>query len=199
MKHFYMLGIALFSCFLLNTTNTCAQSLKDLFNKENVTNIIKEVTGNKTFNIEGTWNYKGTACEFESDNLLKKAGGALASSALENKLDEYCLKAGIKPGSFNYTFKADSTFTNTYGKKTFRGKYSINNDTVTLKYFGLVAFQAKANTSNNNLVLLFDADKLLKLMSTLGNMSKSTAMQTLSNLADQYDGARLGFDLSKEL
>lgn len=199
MKHIYMTGIALFSCFLLSITNTHAQSLKDLFNKENVTNLIKEVTGNKTFNIEGTWNYQGTACEFESDNLLKKAGGAVASSALENKLDEYCSKAGIKPGSFNYTFNADSTFTNTYGKKTFRGKYSINEDTVTLKYFGLVSFQAKANSSNNNLVLLFDADKLLKLMSTLGSMSKSTAMQTLSNLADQYDGAKLGFDLSKQL
>lgn len=198
MKHIYRVGIALFSCFFLSTANISAQSLKDLFSKENVTNIIKEVAGHKTFNIEGTWNYKGTACEFESDNLLKKAGGAVASSALENKLDEYCSKAGIKPGSFNYTFNADSTFTNTYGKKTFRGKYSISNDTVTLKYFGLVAFHAKANSSNDNLVLLFDADKLLKLMSTLGNMSKSTAMQTLSNLADQYDGARLGFDLSKQ-
>lgn len=198
MKRIYITGTALFACLILNTYTAGAQSLKDLFSKEKVTDIIKEVTGNNIFNIEGTWNYKGTACEFESDNLLKKAGGAVASSALENKLDEYCAKAGIKPGSFNYTFNADSTFTNTYGKKTFRGKYSISKDTVTLKYFGLVSFHAKANSSNNNLVLLFDADKLLKLMSTLGNMSKSTAMQTLSNLADQYDGAKLGFDLSKQ-
>lgn len=198
MKHIYVLGIAFVSCFFLNTITVQAQSLKNLFNKENVTKAIKEVAENKTCNVEGSWNYKGTACEFESDNLLKKAGGAAASALLENKLTEYCAKAGIKAGSFNYTFKADSTFTNTYGKKTFRGKYSISENMITLKYFGLVAFHAKAKTSGNNLVLLFDADKLLSLMSTLGNMSKSTAMQSLSSVANQYDGAKLGFDLSKE-
>ena len=40
--------------------------------------------------------YKGSAVEFESENLLMKAGGAAAATMAENKLDEQLSKVGIK-------------------------------------------------------------------------------------------------------
>ena len=45
--------------------------------------------------MTGTWNYKGSAVEFESENLLMKAGGAAAATMAENKLDEQLSKVDV--------------------------------------------------------------------------------------------------------
>ena len=62
-----------------------AQSLKDLLNKGNIEKAVSALTGKKTFDMTGSWVYSGSAVEFESDNLLQQAGGALAATALEEK------------------------------------------------------------------------------------------------------------------
>ena len=65
----------IFVAALLMASNSQAQSLKDLFNKENIEKVVNSVTGKSTASMEGTWVYTGSAIEFESDNLLQKAGG----------------------------------------------------------------------------------------------------------------------------
>lgn len=72
----------LFVAALLLTGNSHAQSIKDLFNKENIEKAVNAVTGKSTADMTGTWSYTGSAIEFESDNLLQKAGGAVAATAL---------------------------------------------------------------------------------------------------------------------
>lgn len=86
----------LFVAALLLTSNSHAQSIKDLFNKENIEKAVNAVTGKSTADMTGTWSYTGSAIEFESDNLLQKAGGAVAATAAEKKLDEQLAKVGIK-------------------------------------------------------------------------------------------------------
>ena len=88
----------LFVAALLLTSNSHAQSIKDLFNKENIEKAVNAVTGKSTADMTGTWSYTGSAIEFESDNLLQKAGGAVAATAAEKKLDEQLAKVGIKAG-----------------------------------------------------------------------------------------------------
>lgn len=51
--------------------------------------------------------------------------------------------------------------------------------------------------SNDELSLLFDADKLLDFLTKLSAVSKNTTLQTLNKLASQYDGMMLGFELKK--
>lgn len=68
--------LAFIATLLLVPANSRAQSLKDLFNKENVEKVVSAVTGKNTVDMTGTWSYTGAAIEFESDNLLMKAGGA---------------------------------------------------------------------------------------------------------------------------
>lgn len=65
----------LFVAMLLLGSNSQAQSLKDLFNKDNVENIVNTITGKNTASMVGTWSFSGSAIEFESDNLLQAAGG----------------------------------------------------------------------------------------------------------------------------
>ena len=59
---------------LLMAPDSQAQSLKDLLNKENIEKAVNAITGKSTASMEGTWTYAGSAIEFESDNLLQKAG-----------------------------------------------------------------------------------------------------------------------------
>ena len=193
------LSIAFMAVFLLMATNSQAQSWKDLLNKDNISKVVNAITGTpETIDMTGTWNYKGSAVEFESENLLMKAG-AVAATMAENKLNEQLSKIGIKDGQMSFTFNADSTFTSTVGKKTLKGTYSYNASTkqVDLKYLKLLNLHAKVNCSSSSLELLFNSDKLLKLMAFIGSKSSSTALKTVSSLAENYDGMMLGFQLSK--
>ena len=178
----FIAWVALFSLF---ASNSQAQSLKDLLNKDNISKVVNAITGTpETIDMTGTWTYSGSAVEFESDNLLMKAGGAAAA---------------IKEGQMSFTFNADSTFTSTVGKKKLNGTYSYNASTkqVDLKYLKLLNLHAKVNCTSNSMDLLFNSDKLLKLMTFLGSKTNSTALKTVSSLAENYDGMMLGFGLKK--
>ena len=117
----------------------------------------------------------------------------------ENKLNGQLTKVGIKEGQMSFTFNADSTFTSTVGKKKLSGTYSYNASTkqVDLKYLKLLNLHAKVNCTSNSMDLLFNSDKLLKLMTFLGSKTNSTALKTVSSLAENYDGMMLGFGLKK--
>ena len=196
----YVLSLAVVSALLLVTTNVQAQSWKDLFNKDNIEKVVNAVTGNQTIDMTGTWTYSGSAIEFESDNLLQKAGGAAAAAVAEKKLDEQLAKVGIKDGQVSFTFNADSTFTSTVGKRTMTGTYSYDatDKVVHLRYFKLLNMNAKVNCTSTNMDLLFNSDKLLKLIAFISSKSSSTTLKTISSLANSYDGMMLGFSLEKK-
>ena len=48
--------------------------------------------------LVGNWTYDEPAIQFESENLLKKAGGAVASQGVADKLSPYFEMIGFKPG-----------------------------------------------------------------------------------------------------
>ncbi|MDE6172737.1 MAG: DUF4923 family protein, partial [Bacteroides sp.] len=49
-----------------------------------------------------------------------------------------------------------------------------------------------------NMDLLFNSDKLLKLLTFLSSKSSNATLNTISSLASKYDGMMLGFSLDKE-
>ena len=168
----------IFVAALLMASNSQAQSLKDLFNKENIEKVVNSVTGKSTASMEGTWVYTGSAIEFESDNLLQKAGGSVAANVAENKLNEQLAKVGITVGQMSFTFNADSTFTAKVGAKSLKGTYSYDasEQKANLKFMKLIPLNAKVNCTSTNMDLLFNSDKLLKLITaqseTLGDCVK---------------------------
>lgn len=190
----------LFIAALLMTNHSQAQSLKDLFNKENIEKAVNAVTGKSKVEMTGTWTYTGSALEFESDNLLQKAGGAVAATAAEKKLDEQLSKIGIKAGQMSFTFNADSTFSAKVGQKTMKGSYSYNASThkVNLKFAKLIGMNAKVNSTSSTMDLLFESDKLLKLITFLSSKTSNATLKTIGTLADSYDGMMLGFSLQKQ-
>lgn len=190
----------LFVAMLLLGSNSQAQSLKDLFNKDNVENIVNTITGKNTASMVGTWSFSGSAIEFESDNLLQAAGGTVAATAAESKLNEQLNKFGITEGKLAFTFNADSTFNARLGTRNMGGTYSYDKSTgkVNLKFAKLVGINAKVNCTSSNMDLLFNSDKLLDLITFLSSKSSNTTLQTISSLTESYDGMMLGFALKKE-
>ena len=195
-----LLSFAVLITLLLVPTVNRAQSIKDLFNKDNISKVVNAVTGHtETVDMTGTWRYTGSAIEFESENLLKQAGGTVAASAAEQKLDEQLAKVGIKEGQLSFTFNADSTFVSTLGKRKLNGTYSYDAGTqmLHLRYMKLIPMNAKVNYTTQQMDLLFEADKLLKLITFLSSKSSSATLKAISSLADSYDGMMLGYELKR--
>ena len=195
-----LLSFAVLITLLLVPTVNRAQSIKDLFNKDNISKVVNAVTGHtETVDMTGTWRYTGSAIEFESQNLLQKAGVTVAASAAEQKLDEQLAKVGIKEGQLSFTFNADSTFVSTLGKRKLNGTYSYDAGTqmLHLRYMKLIPMNAKVNYTTQQMDLLFEADKLLKLITFLSSKSSSATLKAISSLADSYDGMMLGYELKR--
>ena len=189
---------------LLIPGNMKGQSLKDILNSSAVKNAVTSVTGGKavTFeNLQGTWMYVNPALQLEGDNALKNVAGSLAATEAEKKMKEYCAKVGIVEGVFNYVFNSDSTFTSALKRGSLKGTYSVSPEdkTVTLRYTVLTVSTLTAHVvlSGNELTLLFNADKLLKFLSTVSSISSNTTLKAINKLASEYDGMMLGFDLKK--
>ena len=184
-----------------------AQTLKDLLkkatNNETVKNVVESVTGTTLpVDVKGTWTYSGTAVKFESEDLLKSTAASLAAGQVEDKLDEYVQKVGIKAGTFSFTFNEDKTFSANVKGKSFNGTYSVSEDYKTMslqfgKTFAMKPFTAAISATSTQLDLLFQADKLLELLEKLTASSNNATLKTVSTIAGQYDGMQLGLELKK--
>ena len=192
-------GLLLVAAALLCATDAQAQSLKDLFNKENIEKVVNAVTDKNTASMEGTWTYTGSALAFESDNLLQQAGGAVAASAVEKKLDDFLQRIGIQSGQMSFTFAADSTFQTTIKGKTMKGTYSYDQSTkkAQLKFSKLLNINTTVNCTSQQMELLFPSDRLLDLLTFLASKSNNATLQSIGSLAESYDGMMLGFTLEK--
>lgn len=194
-------GQMLVAALLLATaSNLQAQSLKDLLNKENIEKAVNAVTGKNTASMTGTWMFTGSALAFESDNLLQKAGGSLAANAVEKKLDGFLGKVGIEPGEMSFTFNSDSTFQTQIKGKTLKGIYQYDSSTqkVNLKFSKLLKLNTTVNCTSEQMELLFPSDRLLDLVTFLASKSNNATLQSISSLAESYDGMMLGFTLQKQ-
>ena len=203
-----IIGIILMAgVFCLAGQTASAQSLGDLLKKvtgnETVKNVVESVTGTTIpVDIKGTWTYSGTAVKLESDDILKSTAASLAASQIEDKLDQYVAKVGIKAGTFSFTFKEDNSFTATVMSKNFNGTYTLSEDYKTLslqfgKTIGLKPFTADVSATSSQLDLLFQADKLLELLGKLTASTSNSTLKTVGTLVNQYDGMKLGLELKK--
>ena len=99
-----------------------AQTLKDLLKKATGSSLVQDVVESVTgvslqADIKGTWDYSGVAVKLVSEDLLKNAAAGVAAGQIEDKLDGYVQKVGIKPGAFGFIFSEDNTFTTTFKGK----------------------------------------------------------------------------------
>ncbi|NLZ74243.1 MAG: DUF4923 family protein [Bacteroidales bacterium] len=190
--------------FFVSSVGVKAQSWLDIFSSDKVnkaTKVISEVTGISTANdLKGTWKYAGTAVQLKSDNTLQQIGGALATSTLEQKINEKLETLGIKPNELSFTFHTDSTFSSNLRGRKLDGTYQYDSkeQTINFQYAGLLNLTAKVNQSTQYVSFLYDADKLLTLLATLSEMTNNQTLKSIGSLAASYDGIMMGLKLKKQ-
>lgn len=203
-KIFTILLTAGAACIFSETAS--AQSLKNLFNKDNIKDVVENVTGldlsKEDAVITGTWKFSGTAVELESKDFLKKAAAKLAVETIEKKLDETITKIGVAPGLFSFTFNADKTFSIGFKKREIKGTYTLSADKKKLTLtFGrltkLGTMDVITDLGSKELSLMFKAANFIDLLGKVTSEGGSDTMKKLATLVSAYDGINIGFELSR--
>lgn len=146
------------------------------------------------------WKYSKPGCAFTSENLLAKAGGEIAASKIEEDLSKYYSKFGFSKSNTYFTFKTDGTFAAKIDGKSWNGTYTFDEKTHAIQLKGLLlSASGFATRTANGISLLFEQKKLLTLVKTLSklNLTGSTTMSAVSSIVDNYDGVRIGFEMTK--
>ena len=167
-----------------------------------INGILNNVIGSGTFSKQElcahTWKYSKPGCAFTSENLLAKAGGEIAANKVEEKLSEYYSKFGFSGSNTYFTFKTDGTFAAKIDGKSWQGNYTFDEKTHAIQMKGLIlSMSGYATKTTNGISLLFDQKKLLNLIKTMGALKGSSTLSAIGTIANNYDGMRVGFEMSK--
>ena len=149
-------------------------------------------------NIQGTWNYVGPDCVFESENFLAKAGGEVVAQKVESQISGALSKIGVTAGKCSFTFNADNTYTANIAGRAISGQYTLDtaNSTMTMTYLaGLGKLTPKVSLNAGKLSLLFESDKLLSLANTLTSLKGGS--NALSSIVSSYQGMYIGLQMAK--
>lgn len=174
--------------------------------------------------LEGTWNYTGTACVLESEAALANIGGTVVTDKIEEKLDGYLAKVGLKEGTCTFTFIGSDSCVVKIGPKELAGNYELNAEEkkINFNFYGYLNFTTHVAYNVTSMDIVFNADKLLALIqgvtskisstsasaseateeSSAGGLSSllgssSSTFSTISALLSNYDGMMLGVELKK--
>lgn len=167
-----------------------------------INGILNNVIGSGTFSKQDlcahTWKYSKPGCAFTSENLLAKAGGEIAANKVEEKLGEYYSKFGFSGSNTYFTFKTDGTFAAKIDGKSWQGNYTFDEKTHAIQMKGLLlSMSGYATKTTNGISLLFDQKKLLNLIKTMGALKGSSILSAIGTIANNYDGMRVGFEMTK--
>lgn len=167
-----------------------------------ISSILDKVIGSSTFKqadlCAHTWKYKSPGCAFTSENLLAKAGGEIASKKIESDLEKYYQKFGFNSSNTYFKFEENGTFTSKIDGKSWHGTYTFDEKTHAIQLKGLLlSISGFATKNSSGISMLFESKKLLTVFQTLTALSGNSAISTIGNISKNYDGVRVGFDMTK--
>lgn len=155
----------------------------------------------KISDIAGQWTAQGSAVSFKSENFLKKAGGAAAAGAVESQLDPYYKKYGLtgavlqidNDGNFSLTIKKIALG----GTVTLKSEGVFTFNFIAFGTFGFGSMDAYIEKTGSNISVMFDADKIKKLISFAATVSGNKMATAADKVLQQYDGICIGFEMKK--
>ncbi|WP_276892710.1 DUF4923 family protein [Hallella bergensis] len=184
-----------------HTGNVLGEILGAVTNGEALGNVLNSVIGRDKLSQEelcGTWRYDGPGCAFTSESALAKAGGEVAATRIEEKLEPEYAKLGLNANNTFITFKQDGTFVSKIDGKRWSGNYTYDPQTSALTLRGLLfSLNGFATRNGFGISVLFESRKLLSLIQTIAAFSGNTTLNSIGEISKNYDGVRLGFDMKK--
>lgn len=184
--------------------NVVGSLLQNATSGANLGNILTSVIGLDKVaptNLIGKWNYKQPGCAFTSQSTLAAAGGEVVSATVKEKLTSYYKKFGFKSNNTAFAFAQDGTFQAVILGKQLGGTYKFDQATqaITLNFsiLGVPAYSLQGYVKKNvdGMALLFESKKILTVLQTLGTLSGNSTVANVTQLTQNYDGVRIGFDL----
>lgn len=194
-------SITLASCGLGTTGNTTSSTTNQVLTQTGTDllgTLLGTLLGNTTSqqSLVGTWTYYGPKVVFESENILSQLGGQVVSSNLESKLGTQLQKLGFTPGKSTLVLNTDKSCTLALGTKAWPGTYvydaSTNKMTLT-GVLGMAQMTCTVSVQGNQLYMLFEADKLLAVATSLSSKTASS----ISSLLGSYSGLKLGWVMTR--
>lgn len=208
MKIFSIVIMAAVMVFM--PVDASAQKLGNLLKKAASSDVVNSVIntyvpGANAVSLPGSWSYTGAAVSLSGETAVSNIAGTAVTSGIENKIDGYLQKIGVKPGAVHFTFNGDKTFISTIFGINLSGTWQINDEAkrVTLQYGKVMKYLSMTGTltrTSEGCEILFDADRFLTFIkSALSFAGKgSTAASGLSSLTSSYKGMKLGYKLAKQ-
>lgn len=198
--------MALTACGTLGGTdstgvgNILGSVLGAVTNGQTIGNVLTSVIGldkPSQADLIGTWRYYQPGVAFTSENLLAKAGGEVAATTAREKLASYYSGLGISAANTQLTFTQDGQFSGKVDGKAISGTYTYDESEckLTLKTL-LFSMPAYTKKNSSGISILFESKKLLTVLQTVAAVSGNTNLQTIGDLSKNYDGIRMGFDMT---
>ena len=190
-------SLTLASCGVGTTgnTTTTTNNTTDVLTQAG-TGILGTILGNIQQSLVGSWTYSGPKLVFESENILSQIGGQVVSNNLEQKLGTYLEKMGFKAGKTVLTFGNDGNCSIGLGSRTMTGTYSYDTSTNRLTMTGMFLtgqLPCTVTIQNGQLLMLFEADKLLSIATAVGSKGSSS----LGSILGSYSGLKLGWAMNR--
>lgn len=167
-------------------------------------NIVNSIVGQNEVSAEdlvGKWTYSKPAISFQSDNLLQNAGGAAASQLIVKKITPYYNRLGVKGLTLEFTSEGNFTLakgslkiTGTY-EQIEKGKFSLN--ITALGKIPAGKINVYITGSGKAIQVTAAADKLIELVSKVGDMSGNSTLKSISGVVDSYKGVNIGVEMTK--
>jgi hypothetical protein len=170
-------------------------------NAQTIGNVLSNVIGlDKPTQAEliGTWKYRQPGVAFTSENLLAKAGGEVAATTAKEKLAAYYSGIGINSGNTYLQFTQDGQFAGKVDGTPLSGTYTYDPQKclITMKTL-LFSLPAYAKKTSGGMSILFESKKLLTVLQAVSAISGNQTLSTIGDLSKNYDGIRLGFDMTR--
>lgn len=148
--------------------------------------------------LVGTWNFKGSAFVFESDNALATLGSDAVAKQVSSKVDSYLAKVGVKEGACSMVFNEDGTCVFNVGQRGLNGTYTYDTTTKGLAFaFGVIKTKAYVVSDSGNINIVFQSNGLLKILKAVCSASSKSTLKMLNTLLQNYDGLRVGMAFGK--
>lgn len=147
--------------------------------------------------LYGTWYYTQPGCAFTSENLLAKAGGAVAAENCKEKLQPVYSTLGISSQNTQFQFTQDHQFKANLKGIPLSGTYTYDPSSATIKLKTMLfSSNVYVTRTTQGLAYTFESKNLLKVLQAVAAVSGNSTLQTVGELSKQYDGVRLGFDMA---
>ena len=147
--------------------------------------------------LVGVWGYEAPGCAFTSENLLAKAGGAVAAGQVKEKLTPVYNSLGLTAENTNLTFANNGQFSGKIKGIPVGGTYTFDpNSSAVQLNMTLIKLTGYATRTSTGMSFTFESKKLLNFIQLLTSLTGNSTLQTVGDLSKQYDGVRLGFNVA---